>query len=588
VHTGLPKYERLESWGTPTRRSTYTRWNWALMVGAHASGATACETAPRGHGRLTDTTQKKLTTRGSSSLWRPLRGSIFRNLLVADVVADVGAFMQNVGAAWLMVSLGAGPIYVALTQTAASLPYFLLELPAGSAGDIFDRRKLVLATETWMMGIALLLVVLTIGGFMSPWLLLVLTFALSAGDAFETPTWRAILPELVPKEDLAAASALNAIEFNLARAVGPALAGIVITVAGVAAAFVVNFVSFFGVILLVARWKTPIRKRTAPPETLTGATVAAIRYVSHSPAILTVLLRTGVVMFFSSALFALLPTVARSVNKTAIGYGLLLGCFGFGAIAGAFAMQSARERWSTETVVSAGVVILGLVMVAIGGLHRLSTLAAVMLIGGAAWVIFFSLINALVQNLAPDWVRARVLAIFILVYQGSYAFGTVVWGAFAQRASVRTALVSAGIGTIANIAIALFAKLPDSTADLSPWNHWRMPIVVEEVGTDLEQGPVLVTIEYVVISQRTAEFVEAMHQYGRVLRRDGAYRWGIFRDTEVANRYLEIFLVNSWAEHLRQHERQTQADRELEGRIFSYLAGKPVVRHLIYTYTKET
>jgi MFS family permease len=525
---------------------------------------------------------------GSSNLWRPLRVSAFRNLLVADVIADVGAFMQNVGAAWLMVSLGAGPIYVALTQTAASLPYFLLALPAGSAGDIFDRRKLVLATETWMMGIALLLAVLTIGGYMSPWLLLVLTFVLSAGDAFETPTWRAILPELVPKDDLAAASALNGIEFNLARAVGPALAGIVITVAGVAAAFVVNFVSFFGVILLVARWKTPIRKRTAPPETLTGATVAAIRYVRHSPAILTVLLRTGVVMFFCSALFALLPTLARSVNKTAIGYGLLLGCFGFGAIAGAFAMQSARERWSTETVVSAGVVILGLVMVAVGALHRLSTLAAVMLIGGAAWVIFTSLISALVQNLAPDWARSRVLAIFILVYQGSYAFGTVVWGAFAQRASVRTSLVYAGIGTIANIALALFAKIPDSTADLSPSNHWRMPVVVEEVGTDLAQGPVLVTIECAVIPQWTAEFVEAMHRYGRMRRRDGAYRWGIFRDIEVANRYLEIFLVNSWAEHLRQHERHTQADQELERRMFSYLATEPVVRHLIYTDTKET
>jgi len=540
-----------------------------------------------GAGRLTDTAEKNLRTRGSSSLWRPLHVSIFRNLLLADVVADVGAFMQSVGAAWLMVSLGAGPIYVALTQTAASLPYFLLALPAGSAGDIFDRRKLVLATETWMMGIALLLAVLTIGGFMSPWLLLLLTFLLSAGDAFETPTWRALLPELVPKDDLAPVSALNGIEFNLARAVGPALAGLVITVAGVATAFVVNCVSFLGVILLVARWKRPIRQRTAPAETLTGATVAAIRYVRHSPAILTVLLRTGAVMFFSSALFALLPTLARSVNKTAIGYGLLLGCFGFGAVAGAFAMQSARERWSMETVVSAGVVILGSVMVAIAGLHRLSTLAAVMLIGGGAWIIFTSLISALVQNLAPDWARSRVLAIFILVYQGSYALGTVVWGAFAQRASVRAALVYAGIGTIANIALPLFAKIPDTTTDLTPSNHWRMP-VVKEVGTDLAHGPVLVNIECFVIVQRTEEFVDAMHRYGRMRRRDGAYRWGIFRDTEVTNRYLEIFLVNSWAEHLRQHERQTQAGRELEGRIRGYLAGDPVVRHLVYTYTKET
>jgi len=550
--------------------------------------ATACETGSRGQGRLTDTAEKNLGAPASSSLWRPLRVSTFRNLLVADVVSDIGAFMQNVGAAWLMVSLGAGPIYVALIQTASSLPYFLLALPAGSAGDIFDRRKLVLATESWMMGVALLLAVLTIAGFMSPWLLLVLTFALSAGDAFETPTWRAILPELVAKDDLAAASALNGIEFNLARAVGPALAGIVIAAAGVATAFVVNFVSFFGVILAVARWKRPIRKRTAPPETLTGATVAAIRYVGHSPTILTVVVRTGIVMFFSSALFALLPTVARSVNQTAIGYGILLGCFGAGAIGGALIMQAVRARWSTEVIVSTGVMIFGLVIVAISGLHRLSTLAPVMLVGGAAWVTFISLISALVQNLAPDWVRARVLAIFILVYQGSFALGSAAWGAVAQRAGIRIALVYAGVGTIGSLMFALFAKLPESTADLSPWNHWRMPVVVKEATADLQQGPVLVAVEYTIIPEREAEFVAALHQYGRIRRRDGAYRWGIFRDIAVADRYLEIFLVHSWAEHLRQHERQTQGDREVEQRLSSYVGAEPKVRHLIYANLIET
>jgi MFS family permease len=522
------------------------------------------------------------------NLWRPLRVTVFRNLLIADVISDAGAFMQNVGAAWLMVSLGAGPIYVALTQTAASLPYFLLALPAGAAGDIVDRRKLILFTESWMMGVALILAILTIAGVMSPWILLVLTFALSAGDAFETPAWRAILPELVPKEDLAAASALNGIEFNLARAVGPALAGAIISVAGVATAFVANSVSFFGVILVVARWKRPVRRRSAPPESFSGATVAAIRYVRHSPAILTVLLRTGVVMFFSSALFALLPTVSRSVHQNAAGYGLLLGCFGGGAIIGALVMQSARDKWAMESIVSTGVVILGLVILSMSRLHRLSTLAAVMWVGGAAWVIFISLINALVQNLAPDWVRARVLAIFILVYQGSYALGTAAWGAVAQRSGVGTALVYAGMGTITTAAIAFFAKLPDSTADLSPWNHWRMPVVIGEVGADVGKGPVMVTVEYAVMPKRTAEFVDAMHEYGRVRRRDGAYRWAIFRDTEVGDRYLEIFLVNSWAEHLRQHERQTQADRELEGRIYTYLSGEPMVRHLIDAYATET
>ena len=356
--------------------------------------------------------------------------------------------MQNVGAAWLMVSLHAGPGYVALIQTAASLPYFLLALPAGSAGDIFDRRRLVLFTEVWMMAVALILAVLTMSGITSPWLLLALTFALSAGDAFETPTWRAILPELVSRDDLPAASALNGIEFNLARAVGPAAAGMVIAVAGVTTAFAANVMSFCGVILVVARWKRPIRKQTTPAETMTGATVAAVRYVRNSPAILTVLVRTGTILFFSSSLFALLPSVARSVDERAIGYGLLLGCFGAGAIGGALLMQTLRARFSTEMIVSAGVVILGTGIVAIPLLHRLSTLALDIFVTGAAWVLFISLINALVQNLAPDWIRARVLAIFTLVYMGSFAIGSAAWGGVAQHRSVQLALVYSGLGTM--------------------------------------------------------------------------------------------------------------------------------------------
>src|SRR5246127_740214 len=196
-----------------------------------------------------------------TSLWRPLRVSSFRNLIIADVVSDVGAFMQSTGAAWLMVSLNAGPMYVALTQTASALPFFLFALPAGAIGDIVDRRKLILYTETWMAGVALVLAVLTIGGSIGPLPLLILTFALSAGDAFETPSWRAVLPDLVKKEDLPAASALNGIEFNFSRAVGPGLAGLVIAAAGAGFAFLINTVSFIGVIFVVARWKRPIHKR---------------------------------------------------------------------------------------------------------------------------------------------------------------------------------------------------------------------------------------------------------------------------------------------------------------------------------------
>jgi hypothetical protein len=518
----------------------------------------------------------------STSVWRPLRSPLFRNLLIADVVSDVGTFMQTVGAAWLMVSLGAGPMYVALTQTASSLPFFVLALPAGSVGDIVDRRKLILYTEAWMVGVALALAILTIAGLMSPWLLLGLTCALSAGDAFETPTWRAILPELVGKDDLAAASALNGIEFNLARAVGPALAGALIATAGIGSAFLVNVASFSGVILVVARWKRAARPRTTPAESVTGATVAAIRYVRYSPAILALMGRTAVVVFFASALLALLPTVARGVSGSAIAYGFLLGCFGTGAVLGAVAMQPALSRWSTDVVASLAVAVLGAAIVATGTAHAVSALGLVMLVGGGAWIIFVSLVNTLVQHLAPDWVRARILAVFMLVFQGSTAVGSAVWGAIGERAGLETALIWAGVGTITTTALALFLRLPDAPADLSPWNHWRAPAIHERAAPGLDDGPVLVTVEYNVDRERSAAFVSAIHEYGRVRRRDGASRWGIFHDMQAPDRYVETFLVNSWAEHLRQHDRQTRADRELEERLLSFVRGAPAVHHLMY------
>ena len=316
-------------------------------------------------------------------------------------MSDIGTFMQTVGAAWLMVSLGAGPMYVALTQTASALPFFLLALPAGVVGDIVDRRRLILYTEFWMVGVATVLAVATIVGLMSPWLLLALTFALSAGDAIETPTWRAVLPEIVKKEDLAAASALNGIEFNFARAVGPALAGVIITVAGVGAAFALNVVSFIGVIVLVARWKRPVRRRTTPPETLAGATIAAFRYVRFSPALRVLMFRSGLTMFFASALLALMPSIAKSVSGSPTGYGILLGCFGAGAVVGALMLQPARARWSEESVVSGGIAILGVMTAMAGFLHAMVALAATMLVAGAAWIVFISVMSALVQSLAP-------------------------------------------------------------------------------------------------------------------------------------------------------------------------------------------
>jgi predicted MFS family arabinose efflux permease len=516
------------------------------------------------------------------SLWRPLRVPVFRNLLLANVVSDIGAFMQVVGAAWLMLSLRAGPMYVALIQTASALPYVLLALPAGAVGDIVDRRKLILSTEAWMAGVALLLTIVTITGKITPLLLLLLTFALSAGDAFETPTWRAVLPELVPKDDLPSASALNGIEFNFARAVGPALAGAVISLWGVGRAFLLNTLSFVAVISVIARWKRQPHKRTVPVETLTGATIAAVRFVRFAPALRAVILRSGVLMFFASGLLALLPSIARTARNTPFGYGFLLGCFGLGAVLGALAMQSMCKRWSTEQVLTASTLLFGVATMGAAELRFLPVLGVVMLVGGAAWIVFLSLYNVAVLNLSPDWVRARVSAVWMMVFQGAVAAGSATWGALATRVDVHHALLWAGAGTLGTAALRVFLPSPDLAVDVTPWNGWRAATIAASATTDLEDiGPVLVTVEYDIAPARASDFIKVMRRYGRIRRRDGAYEWGIFRDAEKENCYLETFLVHSWAEHLRQHARSIQSDRPLEERVRSCTRGEPKVRHLI-------
>ena len=507
---------------------------------------------------------------------------MFRNLLIADLGSDIGTFMQSVGAAWLMVSLGATTLEIALTQTASTLPFFLLALPAGAIGDIVDRRKLVLWTETWMVVVAVVLTAATISGRMTPWLLLVLTFALAAGDAIEAPSWRALLPEVVKRDDLASASALSGLEFNVARAVGPALAGILIAWIGVAAAFAVNTISFLGVIAIVWRWRRPVRRRTTPPETLGGATVAAVRYVSNSALVRGLMVRAGVTCFFVSGLLALLPALSRTIGGSAAGFGVLLGCFGGGAVAGALLMQPARARWSADAVASGGVVVLGVMIVFAGMVQSLGALAALMIAAGASWIVFISLLNGLVQQLAPDWVRSRVLAVFLLTFQGALAAGSAVWGVVAERVGVSQALIWAGIGTVLSLAARGFARLPDTISDVSPWNHWRMPAIVKELGLAGDDGPVLVTIEYVIEPEHRRAFLHALYDYGTIRRRDGASRWGVFRDIERQDVYLEIFQVSSWAEHLRQHDRATRGDQEIEDRLHRHVRGAPAVRHLIY------
>jgi MFS family permease len=514
------------------------------------------------------------------SPWSPLRIPLFRNLLIADLVSDVGAFMQAVAAAWLMTSLSSSPLQIALIQTASALPFFLLALPAGSIGDIVDRRRLILGTETWMLLIASVLVVATYLRLINPWLLLLLTFALSIGDALESPAWRAIFPELVPKAELTPALALNGIEFNLARAAGPALGGVVIAVAGVSAAFLVNAVSFLGVIVVIARWKRPVAKSKLPVETFTGATSAAVRYVRYSPGIRRLLVRSAFVIFFSSAFWALLPAVAKSVSHTSLGYGLLLGFFGTGAVLGAVALQRLSKMYAVEVVIAVATAVFAGVLAAVALVTQLWILCIFSFFGGMAWTIFMSVFNTLIQRLAPDWVRARVLAVYLFVFQGSMTLGSVLWGVAAERTNLEVALLASGIGIAACLLLRVPFPLPKPSATLDVWNHWPKPTMFAEPEPDA--GPVLITMEYKVAPDKVQDFLEAIYKYQRVRRRDGATRWGVYYDSETPGLYLETFLVDSWAEHERQHNRFTVADREIEDQVFGNSIGQPRIRHFIY------
>jgi len=519
------------------------------------------------------------------STWRVLRLPVFRNLLVADLVSDVGTFMQSVGAAWLMVSQGAGPLLVALTQTASAFPFFLLALPAGALGDIFDRRKLILTTEIWMFSVAVVLAVLTVLHLITPWALLLLTLALSIGDALEAPTWRAVLPEVVPQEGLMPAIALNGIEFNLARAIGPALGGFLIAALGIAAVFSLNAATYLGVLWVIARWKRPPHQPGPLRETVSGAIRAAVRYTRNAPEILTVLGRIGCIMFFASAFWALLPTVAHELRRSATLYGLLLAVFGAGAVLGALALQRTRSLFSSDALLGLGTTVFAGALWGVAAFKSVALLSVAILFGGAAWTAIMSLMTTVMQNLAPDWVRARAMAVFMLAYMGTWTAGSAFWGYVAGRQGTHFSLITAAIGIAVCPILVLISRLPDTPVDLGAWDHWGKPVLVGDV--DPSQGPVLVTVEYEVESKKADEFLEALHKFARVRRRDGASRWGVYRDTEHPARYVETFIVESWAEHLRQHERLTRGDRELEENVGRF-ESKPInVRHFIYARSKR-
>ncbi len=523
------------------------------------------------------------------SFWTPISKPLFRNLWLASLFSNIGTWLQNVAAAWLMTSLAPSPIWVALVQTATSLPVFLLSIPAGAMADLVDRRRLLLITQTWMLVAAMILAVITFGGWIGPWWLLGLTFALGAGAALNNPAWQAIVPELVGREEINAAVVLNSIGFNLARAVGPALSGLLLAVANAGSAFLLNAVSFAGVLWVLYEWKRePQTAGFGAAEEMFGAMRAAFRYTFHAPLLLSILVRVVAFVIGASALWALLPLLAKQeLASGSLGYGILLGCLGMGSVLGASMIPRVRERISTDRQVVLSTILFGAASLVIPFLRNFPLVCVCMLAAGCGWMGAMSSFNISVQTVVPDWVRARALGVYLLVFQGCMAAGGAIWGAVGERWGVKGAIGGAGAVMLAGLLAAVRFRLIETRhLDLTPAARYSEPHLTMEL--EPGEGPVLVMVEYRVNLADMEKFAKAMIAMRRVRRRDGAVRWRLFRDPTDPGRCSEVYVVESWAEHLRQMERETVADFEIREAVRRFHRGpeKPLVTHWISIKTE--
>lgn len=500
----------------------------------------------------------------TGSAWRPLYLHVFRALWVAQFVSNVGGWMQTVGAQWLVTQQSGSAGLVALVQTAASLPVLLLGILAGALADIVDRRRLLLATQILMFAAAGLLAVLTALGRIDSYGVLMLTFVLGCGTALMNPAWQAIQPELVPREQIPAAATLGGVNMNLARAVGPALGGLVVALAGTAAVFAVNALSFVVTMAALVRWRRRVEPTPMGAERMLPALRAGHRYLRHAPRIRRVLGRALLFVPAGAALWALLPVAAeRQLRLSAGGYGLLLGSVGAGAVLGAVLLPRVRRHWSSNTALVGGGILFAVALALLAVLRIWWAAGVVLVLAGIAWVGVLSTLNSQMQVTAREWVRARALAVYLTIFQGGMAVGSAVWGAVAEWIGVVGALLAAAALLAAGSLVGWRLAIPDSALDRSPSMHWPAPVMLLDPAK--VAGPVLVTIEYRVPSDRAKTFVEAMAEVGRSRLRTGALRWDLYQDGAHPERYLEVFLVASWDEHLRQHGgRLTGSDRAFE------------------------
>ncbi|HLF31194.1 MAG TPA: MFS transporter [Xanthomonadales bacterium] len=522
------------------------------------------------------------------SAWSPLGLPLFRNLWLATLASNIGAWMHDIGAGWLMTTLSPTPVMVALVQTATTLPIFLLVLPAGALADIVDRRRYLIVVQVWLALVSACLGVLTLNGNTTAWSLVCLTFAMGVGSAMMLPAWAALTPELVVRSELPSAITLNSMGMNIARTIGPALAGVIVSFAGTGPVFILNAVSYLGVIYVLVRWRRETVRSELPSERFFSAMRSGFRFARHAPELQAAMVRGLGFFLFTSASWALLPLIVRNlVNGGPEVYGILVGSIGAGAVAGAFALPKIRQTFSRDVLVAAASVLYAGTMVVLATSVQLYLLCLAMALSGFAWIAALSSLQVTAQLVLPDWVRSRGLAVFMMVFMGSMAFGSLLWGKVAEETSISLSLLMAAAGGVVAVALTWRWRIAGAgNTDLSPSMHW--PALVGHDQVSDERGPVLVTIQYEVRSDKVKEFLSAIHRLGKGRRRDGAFAWGIFEHTEKPNLFIETFNVESWLEHRRQHERVTDADRLLQAEIGTLLVAgsQPLVAHYVTPATR--
>lgn len=521
----------------------------------------------------------------ASSVWAPLRIRAFRAMWFAQLGSMLGVWMQTVGAQWMLVAAPDSTALVALVQVAATLPMLLFALPAGALADIMDRRRLLVAVQLFQLSVGAGLSVLTALGMMPPALLLTFTFLLGTCLAATLPAYQVVVQELVPREQVRAVASLGGVAVNGARAVGPALAGVLLAQVGPSVVFAVTAVAALVFVLaLTATRRTP-PDAALPPERFAGALRAGGRYVRNSPAVQRMLLRVFLFVLPGAALWALLPVVAdQLLDAGSTGYGLLLGTLGAGAVLGAAVLSQVGARLSQNQVLAVAGLLYAVSLLACVTVSNLALLAALLVPAGMAWLFVLMGITGALQVFLPGWVRARGLSMFNVVFAGSQAVGSLLWGVVAQWFGLVPAFVSAAVLMAVGSATVRIWALPDvGDWDRSSTVYWPEPELA--YAPDSQEGPVLVTVRYVVPREHESEFIEAMEQVRRSRLRTGATSCVLYRDGADPSIFVQVAQYPTWEEHLRQHTgRLTGTDREREERANALALDEPEGTHLFPTH----